>query len=161
MLLTTNQLRAQVEAFAQGELGLPALRDWFKPYLIENELDVPDGNESLVYQVMFAFEDDSIPETKHRLNAQRLIRAMTQVAKPSELVRAFLLLRHQDRLGDILDKHFAGIITRVGLLNAISNSDQLPELKRWLSAASDEQLRSLRAALSNENYRDALTLTLA
>lgn len=159
MLLTKNQLTAQIEEFAQGKLTLSALRDWFKPYLVANDLNVPDGNEALVYQLMFAFEDDSVAEQKHRVNARRLVRAVGQLAEPAAVLAVFRLLQQQDRLGNIFEKHFAGIVSRVGLLNAISSSGLTQELRQWLSTASTDQLRSLHSALSNENYLDVLALT--
>jgi hypothetical protein len=153
-----SELLSQLEAFAEGRLPLAALRQWFTPFLADESV-LSSRDPDVFFDLIFLFEDESLSEHTHFINARRLIRAARDVKAHATLSELIPLITDQDRLCTIIERNQTGIISRTSFISAISGSRYHPTLKQWLIHADPGLLEPFCTALSNENYRVVAAMT--
>jgi hypothetical protein len=156
--ITREHFEERIANFAAGGLTLEQLRHWLTPILLGEEAEVQDVDSALAARLTFLIEDDSIDESRHRVNARRIKRLLEEVDDNLSVLEILSVVTDQDRLCEILQKYQNGIISRTSFLSMISNSRYQPDVKEWLIGVERESLQALSRALEGEDYGSAVGL---
>ena len=151
-LVDRGVLVEQLEAFADRRLTLEELRSWFTPLLIGETVAVADLDHDLVFRMVFLFEDDSLDEGKHAVNARRLVGAMRSPIANDVLLELLPVIAAQDRIAEILARYHRGLISRTSFLSAIRETRFTQRIKEWLSSSKPVTLERFRVLLDDGHY---------
>jgi hypothetical protein len=161
--VTLDELRPLLLRFIQRELDLAALHAWIGPILAADSLDVADSPHGpweaapedarlfwrLVYHVEVAVDEEVV-----RADAARIMGCLESTRDASLTYELLPLLFDQSRLETIVRRHLAGIISRTGFLNVITESGYPAHVKLWLEHAEPAALGQLAAWLAGGAYRE-------
>jgi hypothetical protein len=150
-------VQGQLEALVERRLTLDSLRRWFTPFLAGTRQTV-EQDEPLLFSIAFLFEDESLSETAHWVNADRLIRAFRDLEANAALMELIPIIIGQDRLCHLVAKFQSGTITRTGYLSAISNTRYSRGVKAWLNRSDPAELARLCESLDNCRYSESAAI---
>jgi hypothetical protein len=161
--VSLDDLRTQLLRFTQRELDLAALQAWIGPILAADSLDVTESPHGpweaapedtrlfwrLVYHLEVAADEEVV-----RADAARIVACLESTGDASLTYELLPLLLDQPRLETIVRRHLAGIISRTGFLNVVTESGYPSHVKLWLERAAPAALRQLAEWLAGGAYRE-------
>ena len=153
----------QLRRFADREIGLPELQEWFNPILAADSLDVEDSDDApwahaadearLFWRLIYIFEAGG-DDAPLRLIGERVISCLESTRDAAVTYELLPLLLDQDRLTTIVTKHLGGTISRTGFLSVVAESGYPAHVKLWLERAPAAALIRFADLLSAGAYRD-------
>ncbi len=161
-------LASRLQAFGTGELTRAELEGWFAPVLTADPLDVSQSDpepwedtideERLFWRLLYFFDASDTPDDALKLLARRVVACLGTTGSAAETFELLPVVLDQDRFCTIVERHAAGVISRVGLLSVIARSGYPAHVKLWLQYAPLAALQLLCARLTAGEYGRAARL---
>jgi hypothetical protein len=162
--MSLQDLTTQLHRFADQEIGLVELQEWFMPILAADSLDVEESDDSpwahaaedtrLFWRLVYLFEAGG-EEASLRVAGERVVACLESTRDAAVTYELLPLLLDQDRLTTIITKHLSGTISRTGFLSVVAESGYPAHVKLWLEHAPAAALVRLADLLASGAYRDA------
>lgn len=159
------ELASRLRAYGEGALTGTELRAWLDAVLTADPLGAesseagpwetaPDETR-LFWRLVYLFERDAregSQEDGERRRARRIVRCLDDTGCAATTFEMLPLVDDQERLGTIVRKHLAGVISRTGFLSVVAESGYPSHVKLWLEHAGPGALAQLTDALQAGDY---------
>jgi hypothetical protein len=160
--MTLRELATSLRELADGTITPAELQARLEPVLGADPLDVSASDptpweenphdERLFWRIVYLFESDGVDDPRMRDTARHIVDSLESTGSAETTLELLPVILDQARLGAIVAKHVAGVISRTGFLSVVAESGYPEHVKLWLQHASHAALDRLRGHLHEGRY---------